>query len=434
VLDLLHYLWVEKFATQSQSPWRPLRIPLFRNLLIADLVSDIGTFMQSVGAAWLMTSLTTSPMYIALIQTASALPFFVLALPAGSIGDIFDRRKLILRTELWMLGIAIVLAATTITHTMTPWLLLLLTFGLSAGDAIEAPTWRAIFPELVPKEDLPPALALNGIEFNLARAVGLGLAGLIIAVAGVGTAFVLNALSFLGVIAVIARWKRPARKSQLPAETLSGATIAALRYVRYSPDIQKLLFRSACLIFFSSAFWALLPAVARGLTESSLGYGLLLGFFGVGAVIGAVVLQRAQQIVGRVGCCWSDSGVRRCNSCACDLTPIAVALLSDSVWRRSVDGVHVHVQHAGAESCTGLGEGAGAGDLPFRVSGKRCTGQHTVGFCSGTYERKHSAAVFGHWHCRLPGACRCCAIARGKGFAGGMEPLGKAVDGYATGT
>jgi MFS family permease len=292
VLDLLHYLWVENAATQPQSPWRPLRIPLFRNLLIADLVSDIGTFMQSVGAAWLMTSLTTSPMYVALIQTASALPFFVLALPAGSIGDIFDRRKLILRTELWMLGMAVVLAATTITHAMTPWLLLLLTFGLSAGDAIEAPTWRAIFPELVPKEDLPLALALNGIEFNLARAVGPGLAGLIIAVAGVGTAFVLNAVSFLGVIAVIARWKRPARKSQLPAETLGGATIAALRYVRYSPDIQKLLFRSACVIFFSSAFWALLPAVARGLTESSLGYGLLLGFFGVGAVIGAVVLQR----------------------------------------------------------------------------------------------------------------------------------------------
>jgi len=294
VLDLLHYHWVEDVATQSQSPWRPLRIPLFRNLLIADLVSDIGTFMQSVGAAWLMTSLTTSPMYVALIQTASALPFFVLALPAGSVGDIFDRRKLILRTEMWMLGMAVVLAATTITHTMTPWLLLLLTFGLSAGDAIEAPTWRAIFPELVPKEDLPPALALNGIEFNLARAVGPGLAGLIIAVAGVGTAFVLNALSFLGVIAVIAHWKRPARKSQLPAETLSGATIAVLRYVRYSPDIQKLLFRSACVIFFSSAFWALLPAVARGLTESSLGYGLLLGFFGVGAVIGAVVLQRAR--------------------------------------------------------------------------------------------------------------------------------------------
>ncbi len=243
MLDLLHYLWVENLATQSQSPWRPLRTRLFRNLLIADLVSDIGTFMQSVGAAWLMTSLTTSPMYVALIQTASALPFFLLALPAGSIGDIFDRRKLILRTELWMLGMAVVLAATTITHTMTPWLLLLLTFGLSAGDAIEAPTWRAIFPELVPKEDLPPALALNGIEFNLARAVGPGLAGLIIAVAGVGTAFVLNALSFLGVIAVIAletSWaKKPASRGDARWSDNCSAALRAL-FTRHSEAVVPL--------------------------------------------------------------------------------------------------------------------------------------------------------------------------------------------------
>ena len=279
----------------SPSPWRPLRIRIFRNLLIADLASDLGTFMQSVGAAWLMTSLTSSPMYLALIQTASALPFFLLALPAGSIGDLVDRRKLILRTELWMLGVACILAVATISGAMTPWLLLLLTLALSAGDALEAPAWRAIFPELVPKEDLTAAVALNGIEFNLARAVGPGLAGLIIAVAGVGTAFVLNALSFFGVIVVIARWKRHVRKSQLPPETLGGATLAAFRYVRYSPGIRTLLLRSACVIFFSSAFWALLPAVARQLSKSSVGYGLLLGFFGMGAVIGAIVLQRARK-------------------------------------------------------------------------------------------------------------------------------------------
>jgi MFS family permease len=288
---------METLTTQSRSPWRPLKIPIFRNLLIADLVSDIGTFMQSVGAAWLMTSLTSSPIYVALIQTASALPFFLLALPAGSIGDIFDRRKLILRTEFWMVGVAIVLAATTITHTVTPWLLLVLTFGLSAGDAIESPSWRAIFPELVPKEDLAPALALDGIEFNLARAVGPGLAGLIIAVAGVGAAFILNIFSFVGVIWVIAGWKHPAPKRRLPVETLAGATRAALRYVRYSPDIVKLLIRSACVIFFASAFWALLPAVAKNLTKSSIGYGLLLGCFGVGAVVGAIVLQRAHGLL-----------------------------------------------------------------------------------------------------------------------------------------
>jgi MFS family permease len=280
----------------SSSPWRPLRIPLFRNLLIADFVSDVGTFMQGVGAAWLMTSLSSSPLRIALIQTATALPFFILALPAGSIGDIVDRRKLILATEFWMLAMACILVVVTFAHLISPWLLLLLTFALSVGDALESPAWRAIFPELVPKGDLSASLALNGIEFNLARAVGPALAGVIIAVAGVSTAFLLNVVSFLGVIVVIARWKRPIAKTKLPAETFTGATSAAIRYVRYSPAIRRLLVRSACVIFFSSAFWALLPAVAKNVSHTSLGYGLLLGFFGTGAVLGAVALQRLRKI------------------------------------------------------------------------------------------------------------------------------------------
>ncbi len=250
--------------------------------------------MQSVGAAWLMTSLTRNPLYIALIQTASALPFFLLALPAGSIGDIFDRRKLILATETWMLVIAVVLTVATFAGVMTPWLLLMLTLGLSIGDAVESPTWRAIFPELVDKEELPAALALNGIEFNLARAVGPGLGGFIVASVGVGAAFAFNALSFFGVIAVIERWKRPVRKSTLPAETFRGATSAAIRYVRYSPGIRRLLLRSAVLIFFTSSFWALLPTAARELSKSPIAYGFLLGSFGLGAVLGAMVLQRTR--------------------------------------------------------------------------------------------------------------------------------------------
>jgi MFS family permease len=284
-------------SAPSVGAWSPLRVPIFRNLLIADLVSDIGSFMQTVGAAWLMTSLTTSTTYVALIQTAAALPFFLLALPAGSIGDIFDRRKLILGTEIWMAAVGVLLAVAAIGHLMTPWLLLILTLALSLGDAVEAPAWRAIFPDLVPKEILPPALALNGIEFNLARAVGPGLGGLIIAVAGVGTAFVLNAASFIGVIFVIASWRRPARASEVPAETIRGATFAAVRYVRYSPSIRTLLVRSSCVIFFSSAFWALLPAIARSLSRSSIGFGLLLAFFGLGAVLGAVALQRARSFL-----------------------------------------------------------------------------------------------------------------------------------------
>jgi MFS family permease len=281
-------------STILPGPWRPLRNSTFRNLLVSNLVSDIGTFMQSVGAAWLMTSLTNNPLYIALIQTATALPFFLLALPAGSLGDIFDRRKLILGTEIWMLVVAVVLTVATVSGVMTPWLLLLLTLGLSIGDAVESPSWRAIFPELVNKEDLPAALALNGIEFNLARALGPGLGGFIVAAVGVGAAFSFNALSFLGVIAVIARWKRPARKSTLPLETFQGATSAAIRYVRYSPGIRTLLLRSAVLIFFTSSFWALLPTAAKDISENPITYGFLLGFFGLGAVAGAMVLQRTR--------------------------------------------------------------------------------------------------------------------------------------------
>src|SRR5208283_5949024 len=165
--------------TASPNLWRPLRVTVFRNLLVADVISDAGAFMQNVGAAWLMVSLGAGPIYVALTQTAASLPYFLLALPAGSAGDIFDRRKLILSTESWMMGVALLLAIVTIAGFMSPWLLLVLTFALSAGDAFERPTWGAILPELVSKDDLPAASALNGIEFNLARAVGPALAGVV---------------------------------------------------------------------------------------------------------------------------------------------------------------------------------------------------------------------------------------------------------------
>jgi MFS family permease len=269
-------------------------VPTFRNLLVADVLSDIGTFMQGVGAAWLMVSFGAGPMYVALTQTASSLPFFVLALPAGSIGDIVDRRKLILVAEAWMVAVATLLAAMTIAGVMTPWLLLAFTFAISAGDAIETPTWRAILPELVPRSELAAASALNGIEFNLARAVGPALAGALVAVAGAGAAFVVNALSFAGVIWVVARWHRPPRARTVPVEGIAGATVAALRYVRYSPGIRDLTFRSGIVMFFGSAILALLPTVARRAADSPLGYGFLLGCFGAGAIVGALAMQRAR--------------------------------------------------------------------------------------------------------------------------------------------
>ncbi len=276
--------------TRPRGPWQPLKNPTFRALLVANLVSDIGAFMQTVGAAWLMIALGAGPIYIALVQTASTLPFFLLALPAGALGDIVDRRRLILVTEYWMLAAAIALAVATLTGTMTPWLLLGLTFALAVGDACEAPSWRAILPELVPREDLPEANALNGIEFNLARATGPALAGLLIAATGAGPAFVLNAVSFLGVIVVIARWKRPAQRKTAPVESLSGATVAALRYVRHSPGIRTLLLRTVGGMFFATAIVALLPIVATQISSSPIAYGVMLACFGSGAVGGALFL------------------------------------------------------------------------------------------------------------------------------------------------
>jgi len=280
--------------TKTSSLWSPLRTPIFRGLFVADLLSDLGTFMQAVGAAWLMVSLGASPAFVALTQTASSLPFFVFALPAGAIGDIVDRRKLILLCEFWMVAIAIVLAVATIGGVMSPALLLALTFALSAGDAIETPTWHAVLPELVPKSELAAASALNGIEFNLARAVGPALAGALIAVAGVGAAFAVNVFSFVGVIAVIARWKRPARKRQAPRETLGGAAIAAVRYVRHAPELRLVMLRAGLTMVTASAVLALLPSVARTLSDGPIVYGVLLGCFGIGAILGGLSMQAAR--------------------------------------------------------------------------------------------------------------------------------------------
>jgi MFS family permease len=279
------------------STWRPLRAPMFRNILIAGFVSDIGAFMQGVGAAWLMVSKGAGPLLVALTQTASALPFFLLALPAGAVGDIFDRRRVILATEVWMFFMAAMLAVLTVFHLITPWLLLFLTFALSIGDAFESPPWRAVLPELVPQDELMPAIALNGIEFNLARAVGPALGGFLIAVSGVATAFTLNALSFLVVIWVTARWKRPPQSQSFLRENVTGAIRAAIRWTLNAPKVVTVLGRIGSIMFFASAFWALLPTVAHGLRTSATFYGLLLTAFGGGAVLGAMALQRTRSFL-----------------------------------------------------------------------------------------------------------------------------------------
>jgi MFS family permease len=273
--------------------WGPLAQPIFRSLWLASVASNIGTWMHSVGAAWLMTSLTQSPLLIALLTTMGSLPIFLVGLPAGALADVLDRRKIVLLTQIWMLIIAALLGVVSYLGMMTPALLLGLTFFLGLGGAVSAPAWQAIMPELVGKDQLASAVALNGAGFNLARAVGPALGGIIVASAGAGAVFVLNAVSFLTIIWVIYRWRRPVAEAHAIPEPMVSAIQAGGRYARHSPELRAVLIRTAASVAGSSALWALLPVVAtQELKMSALGYGVLLGSIGFGAVGGVPILSR----------------------------------------------------------------------------------------------------------------------------------------------
>jgi MFS family permease len=280
------------------SPWRPLRHPTFRALWIATVASNVGTWLQSVGAAWLMTSLTSSAVMVALVQAATSLPMFLLSLPAGALADVVDRRKLLLLTQSWMTLAAFGLGILTFAGRTGPWTLLLFTALLGLGAALNQPAWQSIIPELVPREDLPPAIALGSIGFNIARAAGPALGGLIVAAAGAEANFLLNAFSFLGVVLVLYRWPRPAADSVLPAERFLGAMRTGVRYVRHSPEVLAVIVRGAVFVVCASSLWALLPVVARtDLGRGPAGYGLLLTALGIGAVAGAMALPRLSRRV-----------------------------------------------------------------------------------------------------------------------------------------
>lgn len=286
---------VDRNRDTGQTSWTaafsPLRQQLFRALWIASIVSNIGSWIQEVGEGWLMTSLTTSPALVGLLETAVTLPIFLFALPGGALADILDRRRILIFTQSWMLVTAAILGVLSLTGGVTPTVLLLLAFLLSIGGAMNGPAWQATIPDLVPPPQLSAAIALGSVGFNVARAVGPALGGLVIVASGPWAAFLLNAVSFLGVIIVLVRWKREHRESILPAERVASAMRAGLRYVRYSPVLQSVLMRTGVFMIFASAMWATLPFIARhemGLT--ALQYGMLIGSFGTGAVAGAGVL------------------------------------------------------------------------------------------------------------------------------------------------
>jgi len=254
--------------------------------------------MQDVGESWLMVSFTKSPILVALVETAGSLPVVLLALPAGALADIVDRRRLLLVTQIWMMIVAIIMGVLTVFGLMNPWLLLTLTFTLGLGAALNSPAWQAIVPELVPHNELPAAMTLTSVAFNVSRAIGPAIGGFLVATRGSGPVFLLNAASFLGVIIVVYRWCRIPEKLSTPREHVWGAMRAGVRYARHAPDVQTVLIRTAVFIFCASALWALLPLQARtrlGLT--AVGYGVLLGCLGTGALFAAGFLSKLRMNV-----------------------------------------------------------------------------------------------------------------------------------------
>jgi len=276
-------------AEGSVSAWAPLREPLFRALWIAAIISYIGTWMQAVGAGWMMTLLTMSPLMVGLVQAAVALPVFLVILPAGALADMVDRRRLLLFTQSWMIFAAAALGVLTLLHAVNPWVLLAFTFVMGLGAVMNDPAWQAITPEVISPGRHAAAVALNSAGFNVARAVGPALGGVIVALAGSGWSFLLNAASFFGVIVFLYRWKRPPQEPQAE-KGLYGAVLEGLRYVRGAPQVRSVLIRTAAFSFGATSLLALLPLICQ--PHGAQGYGFLLTCFGLGALAGAAVLPR----------------------------------------------------------------------------------------------------------------------------------------------
>jgi MFS family permease len=285
----------------------PLRNGTFRHLWIASLVGWLGTWLQNTGAGWLMTSLAPEPLIVALVQAATIMPVFLLALPGGALADIVDRRVFLLGTQIWTILAATLLALLTLFHLMTATGLLVLTFAIGIGSALTAPAWSAIVPELVPREDMVQAIALNGIGYNLTRAVGPAIAGFLILLGGSSLAFSMYAVSILAVIHALFVWHRSRRFTGLPREHFVSAMRAGMRFVRNTPAIQAAMIRTASYSIPASAPWALLPLYVRHDLQLGPGmYGLILGMMGIGGVTSGMLLPVVRGKLSRgatvVGC------------------------------------------------------------------------------------------------------------------------------------
>ncbi|MGF0310249.1 MFS transporter [Rhodococcus sp. IEGM1428] len=271
------------------SAWAPLRNTMYRSLFIAQLVSNIGGWMQTVGAQWFLVEREASTTVIAAVQTASLFPTLLLALLAGALADALDRRVLLIVVGFASMLTAGILTALAWTDILSPWGLLACTFVLGCWSSLSAPAWQAIQPELVPREQIPAASALGGVTVNGARAIGPALAGVLVAVAGPTFVFAINAVSFLATLGVLIAWRRP-RNVVVDREGLAESIVSGVRYIRSGPVIRRIILRSALFAFPASALWALLPSASSAvLGLGAVGYGMLLGVLGVGAIAGVAL-------------------------------------------------------------------------------------------------------------------------------------------------
>ena len=336
----------------SLGTFAPLRYGVFRRIWIASLLSNLGLLILGVGAAWAMTKLSSSTGMVALVQTSLMLPIALVSTPAGAIADMFDRRIVGLVALAIALAGSISLSALAWLGVMTPALLLVSCFVIGSGMALFGPAWQASVSEQVPAEALPSAVALNGISYNIARSFGPAIGGVIVASAGAVTAFVTNALLYLPLLIVLFLWRRLNEPSRLPPERLARAVISGVRYIVHSPSIRIVLGRTLATGIAGGSVSALMPIVARDLLHGGVQtYGVMLGAFGMGAVIGALNISTFR---GRLG---DEGSIRLCmivmGSCvavvAVSRWPVltgSALVFAGAAWTASVTLFNVGVQLA----------------------------------------------------------------------------------------
>lgn len=287
-------------SESGASAWAPFGHRAFAVIWMATIVSNIGSWMYNVASGWLMISLDPSPLSVSLIQVANALPMFLFAIPAGALVDIVDQRKFLIAGEVAIMLASSIFALFVTKHWITPASLLAFTFVVTIGSAVTAPAWQSVVAKLVPKAELPAAVAANSVGINVSRAVGPALGGLIVASVGIAAPFWLDAVSNVGVIAALVWWRAPTRPANsVVSESFGGALRTGLRHVRYNSYLSATLIRAVAFFLFASAYWALLPLVAqKRLHGGPALYGVLLGAIGASAIAGAFFLRTLKERLG----------------------------------------------------------------------------------------------------------------------------------------